>query len=320
MPPGSTPPDNSPPSKNRLGDLLFYSVVAVLALIALVMIGYIVWDGWQSANAAPTELVISRTELNLPETPEPELLTLPRGGTPTAPAATAAGAPAVTAAGTEPALTPVPVESATPAATSAPATPLSGQERRPTFLQDDFSTDLLNWSTVVRESSLRGYAGGAYFIEVSAPAVYALSFIPLELPPTSISFDAAAGNEARGGTYGVLCQYLDENNFYLIEVRAETGELAIGARQEAEYKPLTDPEWQPISGYNTSVGAINQFLITCTPEHIQVNINAIPAAQVNVPQPLRTGQKAALFAAGGAESGGAVFRMYFDNLTARADN
>jgi hypothetical protein len=320
MPPKSSQPANSPKPKNRLGDVLFYSVAAVLGLIALCMIGYIVWDGWQSANAEPTELVISRAELNLPETPAPELLDLPR-------AETSAGAEASTAAAALPSATvpapptePAPEQSVTPPPATAPPTPFSGQERSPTLLKDDFSTDLLGWSTISREASLRGYAGGAYFIEVSAPSVYALSFIPVEFSPTRLSFEAATGNEPQGGTFGVLCQYQDESNFTLIEVRPDTGELAVGTRQAGEYTALTDPEWQAQAQFNTTLGAINRFEITCTPEAIQVRINGVPAAQVSVPQPLWAGKQAALFTAGGPEANGVVFRMYFDNLTAQSEN
>jgi hypothetical protein len=319
--PMPTTPDEPQSSQNprRLIDWLFWITAAILALTALGLFGMILYDRWQQQNADILEMTISPDDL-------------PRGlnvegppGIPTEPAQAGTATPEQT----EAVAAQLPEASATPG-TTEPAPPggeigevpqeaAGGQRLTSSELRDDFSTPLLGWSEAERDDSRRGYLPeGQYFIEVDAPGVFALSFLPVEFAPYAIEFSAIVAQDAAGGTYGVLCQYIDENNFYLVEFNPTTGELAVGERKASVYTAFTSPEWQNASGFNLDPGGSNRIAVNCSPTEILVNVNGQGTARLSVNDPLQPGSRMALFAAGyeGIRDGG--FRVILDDVFARS--
>lgn len=289
---------------SRLGDTLFWVAVLVLGSVALVLVLLAVWNGWQSATAAPTVVVFSREQTpqvtQSASSPTPEALDLeleraaPENNDP------------------NPVATPPQIPGGLTPEAEAVGSGL-------TSLQDDFSNPQGGWSTRTTESSRRGYEGGAYFIETEAMDVYALSFVPVEFLPAVFRFEAAVVTPGSGGTFGLLCQYVDENSFYLVEFDALRGELALGKRSAGEYQPLSEPEWQPVQGFDTTPGAINRFSISCSPQRLQVSVNGGESRSAEVLNPLIGGRRAALFTAGSAEIAAGGYRVYWDNFFAQAD-
>lgn len=302
----------------RSNDRLFWLSASVLVLIAIGLLGLILYDRWQQQNDETLEMTISpQASLRVMNSDDatssalnPPLLQSP------APAATLTQALAAEATSTqELAATPAQSGEGEPAATDT----AGGQHLTTTELRDDFSTSLLGWSEAEREDSRRGYLPeGEYFIEVSAPGVFALSFVPVEFSPALVEFTARVSPESVGGTYGVLCQYGDENNFYLVEVNPFSGELAIGARRDAVYTALTDPEWQPAPSFVVATGEANRFAVTCTPSEILVIVNGQEVARQVVSSPLPSGLRLALFAAGYEGLLGSSFRVILDDIFAQA--
>ncbi len=298
-------------------DWLFWISAGLLALIAIGLVGLIWYDHWQQANAADLELTISPD--NLPRA-------LNQSGAPSV-----QPDPAVVAALTaQPTLTPVQVDPAqlstviaTPDGEELDPNPApantSSQIRTATEIRDDFSTNLLGWSEAEREDSRRGYLPeGQYYIEVDAPGVFALSFLPVDFAPELVEFQAQVPEAAPGGTFGVLCQFSDENNFYLVEIDPASGTLALGQRKDGLYTALTDPEWQDAVGLVTVANAANQINVTCSDSEILVSINGQVAGRRGISTPLPQGSQMAIFAAGYEGILATGFQVLIDNLFARA--
>lgn len=297
---------------SRIGDILFWLTVLALGGVAAVLVTLALWDGWQSATAEPTVMVFSRESTTPPPTgsPTPESLDLALDLPAPAPVDSQAQPgefiPEPTSAG--PAASPPPM----------PEEVVGGSSSGLTSLRDDFSTQQWGWSARATESSLRGYEGGAYFIETNAEDVYALSFVPVEFLPVEFRFEAAAVTAAGGGTFGLLCQYVDESSFYLVEFEPQRGEVALGKRSGGEYQSLSEPEWQPLQGFDSGAGAINRVSILCSPERLQVSVNGGESRSVEILNPLTGARRAALFTAGNEGVPTSGFRVYWDNFSAWA--
>jgi hypothetical protein len=288
-----TPP--AQPGNNRIGDILFWLAVVVLSLTAAGLIGALVLDQWRINQAVPTEIIYA------PPTSTATRIPPPASATPTL----------------TPALTPT--EWAIEAPENPAGTPAVEQTPLPDFdFQDEFSDPNSGWSTVSRSASTRNYEGGAYLIEITAARVYGVSFIPVEGSPALLSFDAAVVDPA-SGTFGVLCQYTDEANFYLVEINPQAAQVSLGQRQAGNFRPLSDPEWQALSGFNNAPLAINHLEIVCTPELLRVSANGETPVEASALNPAG-GSRAALFVAGGRNlPPGGVTRVYFDQFAARIE-
>lgn len=312
------PEDPASPAKpDRSNDRLFWISASVLLLVAIGLLGLILYDRWQQQTNETLEMTISPQDSLRALTSEdestgavsPPLLESPAVDVTPTRVLEAAAAPTLLL---EPTPQNSPEESASPDASG-------GQSLTATELRDDFSTSLLGWSEAERQDSRRGYLPeGKYFVEVGAPGVFALSFLPAEFSPAMVEFSASVPAGSVGGTFGVLCQYGDDNNFYLVEFNPGSGELAIGMRRDAVYSALTNPEWQTAAGFVMESSETNHFTIHCTPPEIVVIVNEQEAARLVVSDPLPQGSRLALFAAGyeGIQENG--FRVILDDVFAQA--
>lgn len=315
------PSNNRNPQKSGSSDTLFWLVVLVLGALAVALVGIILWNGWQSANAEPTEMAFSFEDTPVPA----ELPTDPQdsAGDNADPAELNLAREEPTAQLTAEAAQTNPTAGAPLSGTPEPGDPVgrapnfSGQSLSPSALKDDFSFDQLGWSTSATESSARGFDGGAYFIESRAPGVYALSFVPVEFPPVNLNFEAAVTTPGPG-TFGVLCQYVDEGSFYLVEINPELGEVSLGMRVAGVYLPLSEPVWQPLPDFDPAAGSINSFRVRCNPDRIAVSTNGGAVLGVDILNPLPGGRRAALFAAGQEGLPADGFRVYWDNFSAQS--
>jgi hypothetical protein len=309
-PPNPTQQESDPPTRS-LGDWLFWIAVILLSGVALLLGAIIVYNRWQQLQSPPEEIVIGA---ELRATAGILAGDMPLETTQRPP--TALPTPPPTAL---PTITPTP----SPTSPDSPVTPTeqgpevtAGQVNNNSEFRDDFSSNALGWSEVQRDNSKRGYLPEAYFIEVTAPGVFALSFAPVNFIPEVVTFDAQVVAGEAGGTFGLLCQYVDEKNFYMVELNPFRGEIALGERLAGTYQALTSPEWQPASSFDTSPGTINHIQIGCTQELIDVRLNDTLVAAVEIAQPIREATQTALFAAGYPGLDAQGFKVSFDNFSA----
>jgi hypothetical protein len=292
------------PTGKTAGDRLFWLAVAVLFVIAVLLVGAVLWERWETVTAEPTEIVFTAGMVEITLQPTQDSLILPESQ-PT---------PRLELGEPAPIVTPGPSVQVEP--TNNSAAPMPSQERTGSSLRDDFSTSLLGWSEVAREGSQRGYAREAYFVTVSQPGVYALSFLPAEFNPEKISFTAQLDSISTDGTFGLLCQYQNEANFVLIEINATRAEFTLGVRREGEYQALLSPEWQPLANFRSEAGVWNTLDVVCLINRVQLNVNGVPAGEATLAPDVLSGTRAALFAASRADLGEVNLLVWFDDLVA----
>lgn len=326
MPTKKTPTSRTAKNKSRAGDMLFWLIVLILGVIAVVLVGMVLWDGWKTATAEPTEIFFSLGAApDASSTPIPEAqLELSMDGNELLPLPDIS--PTLTELETT--LSPEVEFTASPQTIDQPTEVVQNltpdvkedfqQELNAERLRDDFSTPLLGWSTAVLDASSRGYENSEYYIEVTVPSIYALSFVPSPFNPLVIKFDMRVASEPADGTFGILCQYIDDNSFYIVDVNPQTGQFSVGVRTNGIYASITDPEWQPLEGFETGVNLPNHFDISCQPEQISLIINGQQNTPIAVPEPLIGGSLSSVFVYGGQTLQPSGLRIYIDNFLAGA--
>ncbi|MCP4538139.1 MAG: hypothetical protein GY832_13440 [Chloroflexi bacterium] len=88
-------------------------------------------------------------------------------------------------------------------------------------LQDDFEDSDSGWGTDQREEFIRGYEGGEYFIELRESNWFAWAYPSVQIDDVNVTTDAYLASGSRDGHFGVLCRYVDEDNFYYFAISAD---------------------------------------------------------------------------------------------------
>ncbi|MFQ5613728.1 MAG: trypsin-like peptidase domain-containing protein [Anaerolineae bacterium] len=110
---------------------------------------------------------------------------------------------------------------------------------RDLIYSDDFSTDSGDWFTGPSDDSLYGFENDEYFIEVSREQLEVWSTLSLAARDVTVEVEARKVHGADLNSFGVLCRYVDAENFYALEIGSD-GTYAIRKAFNGEFTSLVD--------------------------------------------------------------------------------
>lgn len=190
-----------------------------------------------------------------------------------------------------------------------------------TLIFDDFSSSALGWPVINDGNTVAGYENGAYGIQHKEKGAYKIIFLPVSFSPYVINFDARSDETYRDGTYGVICQYQDADNYYYLEINLESGDYEIVQVLKGEPFSLLDPEnqsefWSPLTALNPDPTEVNHFRVMCFTDEVSLSVNDEDVINVFSDQPFEMDGSAAFFVytSNNAKSDG--FKVILDNVEA----
>jgi len=151
-----------------------------------------------------------------------------------------------------------------------------------------------------------GYEDGAYFIDVKVPDWYGNSLAGQHFTNFVIDVDTIQDVPAEDNSYGIVCRYQDEENFYLFEI-SNDGYFSISALVNNEWMTLVD--WTESAAINCGQGAKNHLTVTCKGDRLNLAVNGQELTEITDGTFLSgdIGLTASTYSKGGA-------RVVFDNL------
>ena len=193
-----------------------------------------------------------------------------------------------------------------------------GQYITDTALFDDFSSDAIGWLEYDDGSTIIQYEDQMYSFEVTETDYLDWTYVPAPFYPTSIQFDVQARPGPVDGSFGVNCQYVDEENHYYVEIDLGFQDAIFGMIRDGEFVPLTEADdegqyWQKLDNLNSPPDSVNTIQVTCTQNTITLWVNGQLEHEILVSDPLEGPGDMALFVYtyDNATSG---YKVYFDNV------
>lgn len=212
-------------------------------------------------------------------------------------------------------LPPIPQATDAPPVESSPHT--GNQEKGENYLVDDFSTKALGWPEFDDGTTITRYEDGQYSIQITKPDYYDWAYIPVDFKPLEISFDVVGPPGAQNGTFGVFCQYQDEDSQYYLEFDLETRSYIIGEFVDGEEILLTensDNPWQVAGPLKTLPNETNRIAISCYRDFITLFVNDEWVTEVSVQQPFDADGDMAFFVYTFDYSNVSGYKVFFDNV------
>lgn len=177
------------------------------------------------------------------------------------------------------------------AATQAPVQPGQSQVQ----YQDDFSSSNDLWNGFDDSDAYSGFSeGGVYAIAVRVPSmeIYAYPDVNAGRTLDDVTVNVSAYKVEGAGDWGIMCRYVDMNNFYRVAI--DDGWFAIYKVINDEVTYLTNPEWIESNaldpnGYNNGQIPIS---LTCNGDQIHfetdgylmydVRDDSLPAGDIRI--------------------------------------
>jgi len=204
---------------------------------------------------------------------------------------------------------------------TTPGTSLTGDQRLDDHsLYDDFSSDALGWPLFDDGKTILKYENQAYSIQITEPDYEDWAYLPVDFIPYEIWFDVQGLPGQQDGTFGVFCQYQNEDNFYYVEFDLEINSYVIGQILNDEHIPLTPQNangqyWQDASGtLKSPPTSVNRIGVTCYLDSITLFINDQWVDEVGVGQPFDQPGEAAFFVYTFDFAGENGYKIFFDNV------
>lgn len=192
--------------------------------------------------------------------------------------------------------------------------PSGGSIAAENYIHDDFSSEDLDWGFSSDEISIHQREDEAYTILVTQPEYIAWTNVPADFYPTYAEFDAWVPGGGDGGSYGVLCHYQSDTDYYYIEIDISEWSYSIGHYLDGEYLPLLDPNWIETGAVNSGPD-VNHVLVTCETDLLALFINNQFVDQVSLPEPALPGEMA-IFGSTWDDMPAGGYKVYFDNFSA----
>lgn len=204
-----------------------------------------------------------------------------------------------------------PTETAQPQPT-ATATPFESGE----VFFDAFSEVNPDWNLLSDEIGTAEIRDGALYIALHKANYEQDVLIPVDFPAAQVSFNATNLQDPFDGTFGVICNYQDDDNYFYVELTMPEGYI-MGYWQDGDPTILTGTEinsWTDASGLRTNKGDMNHFDVVCATDAIALFINGNQV--VSTPYPVSFGDAGQVglfaYAVKGMDKDG--FEVKFDDL------
>lgn len=202
---------------------------------------------------------------------------------------------------------------------ASPDEPLTGgQHLTDNGFVDDFSSDAMGWQVKDDGVTILRYENAAYRLIMQEKRGFDFVYFPVEFHPKEILFDIQAPYNAHEGTFGVICQLQDAENYYYIDFDFQSGQYAIQQVLNGELVPLTvgADYWIPTTAFNQPTTAFNRIYISCYLDDIQLNINDKVVDIVFIEKPFTKTGRAAFFLFTYEYMSDPNFQVLIDNVEA----
>jgi hypothetical protein len=175
---------------------------------------------------------------------------------------------------------------------------------------DDYSDVCSGWDAYDDLHKSFGYINGAYFLEVKGPQSGAMVTSKQDFNNIKIEVETQQEVALQDNSWGVLCNYQDENNYYSFNI-SNNGLFSIDAIVNGNYVPLAG--WTTSSAINTGAGANNQLAVNCKSGLLSFTVNGLKLAELKDDTFTHgdVGYIANTYSQGGA-------RILYDNLVIRS--
>lgn len=188
-------------------------------------------------------------------------------------------------------------------------------------LFDDFSSDALGWPVFDDGTTILKYENQAYSFQIKEPDYYDWAYLPVEFTAYEIWFDVQGLSGPQDGTFGVFCQYQDEDNYYYAEFDLQENNYMIGQILDGEYIPLTKQNssgeyWQESVALNSPATTANRIGVSCYLDSITLYVNDEWVDEVSVSQPFDQPGEAAFFVYTFDFAGENGYKVFFDDVEA----
>lgn len=182
---------------------------------------------------------------------------------------------------------------------------------------DDFSKLSTGWEVGSDESASWGYENQAYFISIREPNSFYWVLPPVDYVSTGVEFDVYSSESypvETSGSYGAVCNYLDQDNFHFVEVDPSTQAIFIGKYVQGELMTLSQPEWIEARNLNPDSGDVNHILVNCEAGRITLYLNDQYEIEI-LDASIQLSGRAGIFAATYAEIPSGGYKVFFDNFS-----
>lgn len=148
------------------------------------------------------------------------------------------------------------------------------------LFQDDFSDPTSGWDQVSNEEGITDYESGTYRILVNVSQIDYWANPGLNFGDVVVEVDTTKAGGPDDNDFGVICRYLDEDNFYFFLISSD-GYYAIGKTTNGE-QVLLQPagQMQPSEAVFTEK-AENHLRAECVGSHLTLVVNGNLVAETD---------------------------------------
>jgi hypothetical protein len=149
----------------------------------------------------------------------------------------------------------------------------AGSDGQGVLFQDSFDNPRSGWGEDQRAEFERGYENGEYFIELHTPDWFAWARPGKRLSDVSVEANVSLASGAPDGHFGVLCRYVNADNFYYFAISAD-GYYAIFSRVDGEMGILTgNGSGMLASPAIKTGGEVNHIVAVCRGNELSLSVN-----------------------------------------------
>lgn len=159
-----------------------------------------------------------------------------------------------------------PVNNTGTTSTSSEPTPSS-----PILFQDDFSSTSSGWDRATYDGGETDYQNGAYHIFVDGEYASVWANPGLHFTDVSVETDAVMIGGVEDNEFGVICRYVDENNFYAGSISSD-GYYAIVSIKDGEFGYVGTESMMPSDLINLGA-TVNRIRLDCVGSRLTLYVN-----------------------------------------------
>ncbi len=193
------------------------------------------------------------------------------------------------------------------------------QNRDENSIFDDFSSQALGWPVFDDGKTIIQYEDGAYSLQITEADYFDWAYAPVDFLPNAIQLDVWGLPGTQEGTFGVICQYQDTDNYYYVEIDLGTRQFVIAQVQAGEYISLNYPDengqyWLSADPLYPSPEQVNHIEVNCDQDFMVLTINDALVYHVTIPEPFSNPGEIALFVYTYPFAGPEGYKVFFDNV------
>jgi len=143
---------------------------------------------------------------------------------------------------------------------------------------DDFSDPNSGWADSQEADYEIGYSDGVYRVYLAVPDLAVWSPALQTFDDVVIDVDAAKTAGSDNNNVGVMCRYLDTDNFYLLQISTD-GYYNIAKRQAGEWTLLGTGEFE-FSSAILQGNAVNHLRAECVGDTLRLTVNDVILTEV----------------------------------------